>query len=137
MLILNCIFLIKNYNTMEDIIKYENFIINESNNNNLKFNKKYYDVVFLNEFSIDKLYIGDNTYKKLILKKGDNVRIFIDTNKSTNEKVFIKGIKPMNTSEQVVSNQSNTLVIKNLWSANFIVENVVIKNNKLPFKIIQ
>lgn len=128
--------MIKNYKVCMSIIDYKKFVINESNKSNLVYNKKYYDVIFITDYTFENLYMGENNYLPLNVKKGDKLRIFIDNNKTTNTQLYIKGIKPIDIKEnKVAENNIKVLYTYNLWDANFIIDNTSIKVTDLPFKI--
>lgn len=98
--------------------------------------KKYYDVVFLKDYVINNIYIGENSSNiDVNIKKGDKVRLYLDKNKSDETKFCIKAIRPLLDKS---TNENQQVEMGALWNGSFLLDKeVFFEGSNLPFKIIQ
>lgn len=98
--------------------------------------KKYYDVEFLKDYIISNIYVGENQNNiDVSISKGDKVRLYLDKNKVSETKFYIKAIRPLLDKS---TNENASIQIGALWNGSFLLDKEFFFESKnLPFKIIQ
>lgn len=83
-------------------------------------NKKYYDVVFNNDTIFTDVYNGDGSDKlDVSVKKGDKVRLYVNMRESNEDKLVVKGFRPLLDNK---SNENVSVSMSNLWNGGFILD---------------
>ena len=121
---------------MKHIENYKLFL--ESKKEELNIHK--YDIVKFNENIIIRGVVGpENLIVNLKVKKGEYLKLYFDKARTNENVIFIKGFRPIKANESMVGKKvkaGGVLEIKDLWSANFVLNSPISFNmKKLPFEI--